>query len=146
MPILWKHFSITEILWLTFWRNIDDPLLTLWIYCTIQTNKNSYFSWAALLVCWYSTLWLVEKAVFLAYFCCNIVLADCCTLVHLWNSIDVFNLTSWLFFESSKLREEKKIHLWKEPTRLYSSITSCVGDLTHNAQRFVLKNFWLVTP
>ena len=108
MPILWKHFSITEILWRTFWRNIDDPLLTLWIYCTIQTNKNSYFSWAALLVCWYSTLWLVEKAVNIAYFCCNIVLADCCTLVHLWNSIDVFNLTSWLFFESSKLREEKK--------------------------------------
>ena len=22
MPILWKHFSITEILWRTFWRNI----------------------------------------------------------------------------------------------------------------------------
>ena len=27
IPILWKHFSITEILWRTFWRNICGSML-----------------------------------------------------------------------------------------------------------------------
>ena len=60
MPILWKHFSITEILWRTFWRNIWRSVfdvVKILLYCVMSDTEVNQLSIALLSIDRVSWTW-----------------------------------------------------------------------------------------